>query len=534
MAFSPAKRNSTLGAWQKQSFRHLLEETPTFVTCVELVTSRGLITERSGRRVLELARELAHHPRIHALSITDNPGGNAMISADILGTDLISRGQEVIIHLSCKDWNRNGLQGRGWHLASEGFNNILTLSGDYPTDGYQGHASGVFDLDSVGLLKMFSDMNAGMAFSDSEGKLQRRMEPTHFFLGAVVNNHKRHEREVMPQYFKLAKKIESGARFIINQIGYDSRKQDELLKYMALHGLNVPVVANVYVLSLPAARYFHANKIPGCVVTDELLALAEKHAQSPDKGKQFFLEMAAKQCAIAKGLRFRGAYLGGHLRYEDYEQVLELTDRFGENDWKEFAREIAFSQPDEFYFFEPDPAHGLSSTEINRSYLLSKTHEALKASKQAVPLSYKINRTVHSTIFEKGSTGFSVGKRISEVVAETGSGVQRALHGAEQAFKILAFDCRDCGDCSLPDIAYLCPESQCAKNQRNGPCGGTRQGKCEVGEKDCIWSLAYDRLKAYGEEEKMLDRPVVIKDGQLKGTSAWANTFLEKDHHGRR
>jgi hypothetical protein len=49
----------------------------------------------------------------------------------------------------------------------------------------------------------------------------------------------------------------------------------------------------------------------------------------------------------------------------------------------------------------------------------------------------------------------------------------RALHGIEQALKVLQFDCKDCGDCSLPEIAYLCPESQCAKNQRNGPCGGS-------------------------------------------------------------
>jgi methylenetetrahydrofolate reductase (NADPH) len=158
----------------------------------------------------------------------------------------------------------------------------------------------------------------------------------------------------------------------------------------------------------------------------------------------------------------------------------------------------------------------------------------LKALKQSVSLGYKLNRSIHHAIFEEGSTGFAIGKKVSEAVERAGSGVQRTLHGAEQAFKILSFDCRDCGDCSLPDIAYLCPESQCAKNQRNGPCGGTRQGKCEVGEKDCIWALAYDRLKAYGEEETMLDRPVVIKDGQLKGTSAWANTFLRKDHRGRK
>jgi methylenetetrahydrofolate reductase (NADPH) len=107
------------------------------------------------------------------------------------------------------------------------------------------------------------------------------------------------------------------------------------------------------------------------------------------------------------------------------------------------------------------------------------------------------------------------------------------MHLAEQAAKVPLFACRDCGDCSLPDIAYLCPESQCVKNQRNGPCGGTRgNSQCEIGDKTCIWALAYDRLKPYGEELTMLDGPVVIKDNGLARTSAWANTFLGRDHHG--
>ncbi len=81
--------------------------------------------------------------------------------------------------------------------------------------------------------------------------------------------------------------------------------------------------------------------------------------------------------------------------------------------------------------------------------------------------------------------------------------------------------------------AYVCPESQCAKNQRNGPCGGTREGLCEVYDSECIWSQAYERLKAYGEEESMLDGPVVVKDNALAGTSAWANAFLGRDHVGK-
>ena len=90
------------------------------------------------RSFWRLARELAADPRIDVLSITDNPGGHAMFSPDALGTDMISRGQEVIIHLACKDWNRNALESRGWQLSSAGFHNVLALSGDYPVIGHKG------------------------------------------------------------------------------------------------------------------------------------------------------------------------------------------------------------------------------------------------------------------------------------------------------------------------------------------------------------------------------------------------------------
>ena len=51
----------------------------------------------------------------------------------------------------------------------------------------------------------------------------------------------------MPQYLKLGKKIECGAQFIINQIGFDSRKLSELRCYMDVHGMNgTPLLGNVY------------------------------------------------------------------------------------------------------------------------------------------------------------------------------------------------------------------------------------------------------------------------------------------------
>ena len=506
--------------------REQLTRPGAFVVAAELVTSRGLITADSSRRVLEVARELAADPRVDVLSITDNPGGHAMLAPDTLGTDLISRGQEVVIHLSCKDWNRNALESRGWKLGSEGFDNVLALSGDYPVTGHKGLAAPVFDIDSVGLLSLYSDLNNGIP---DERKPDTRLDKTNFFLGCVVTNHKRREREVMPQYFKLRKKVEAGARFVINQIGWNTRKDDELLRWIRREQLPVSVLANVYLVSPTAARAFHQGKIPGVVVTDELLALVERHAASPDKGRAFFVDLAARHVAVARGLGFAGVYLGGHMPASTFGEILDLAGSFGSDDWRAFAPELQYPAPDEFYFFEPDPETRLSSDEVNAAYLDSKRR---RQTELRVPIKYRFSRRLHDAVFEPGAPLFPAGRAFYRAV-EKSAPAQKVMHAAEQAAKVPLFGCRDCGDCSLPEIAYVCPESQCAKNQRNGPCGGTREGLCEVYDTECIWSQAYERLKAYGEEESMLDGPVVFKDNALAQTSAWANTFLGRDHLGR-
>jgi methylenetetrahydrofolate reductase (NADPH) len=230
----------------------------------------------------------------------------------------------VIIHLACKDGNRNSLESRGWKLASEGFDNILALTGDYPKPGYGGMARPSFDIDSVGLLSMYSEMNRGLR--DAKG---RRMKPTNFFLGAVVTNHKRHEREVMPQYLKLRARSKPGPVSSSTRPVTTPARTTSCVRWLALSGLHVPVIANVFVLSLGAARAFNAGRVPGVVVTDELVALAERYAGSPDRGRSFFLELAAKQVAIARGVGFRGAYLGGKLDLADCEEILARAEAFG-------------------------------------------------------------------------------------------------------------------------------------------------------------------------------------------------------------
>ncbi|MCB1106090.1 MAG: methylenetetrahydrofolate reductase, partial [Cephaloticoccus sp.] len=274
-----------------------------FLIGVELVSTRGTVLETLASKTVAFARDLAVAPGIDWVSITDNAGGNPMLAAPALGGPFQEAGREVVIHLSCKDFNRNALESEAWHLASEGFHNLLVLSGDYSGTGINGGAKPVFDIDSIGLLTMLGQMNAGLNVTRAAAKKVAKLDPTKFFPGAVVTNFKLHENEIVPQLLKMEKKIEAGARFLINQIGYDSRKIHELIAWTQQRGHgHVPLIGNVYVLNPGVARVFQAQRIPGVVVSDELAEICAQHATSPDKGKAFFLELAAKQVAIYRGL----------------------------------------------------------------------------------------------------------------------------------------------------------------------------------------------------------------------------------------
>ena len=71
----------------------------------------------------------------------------------------------------------------------------------------------------------------------------------------------------------------------------------------------------------------------------------------------------------------------------------------------------------------------------------------------------------------------------------------RLFAGLEYTAKDLLFGCRMCGNCLLQETAFICP-MECPKGERNGPCGGSREGRCEVGsEIPCAWAKIYARLE---------------------------------------
>jgi methylenetetrahydrofolate reductase (NADPH) len=508
------------------TLREKLADPSRFLVATELVSVRGSMAGASAIKARNFANDLVASPAIDWISITDNAGGNPQLAPLVLGRPILYAGKEVVIHLTCKDLNRNGLESEAWMLNSEGFHNILAMTGDYPVTGSGGMARPVFDIDSIGLISLLRKMNSGLSRYVADGA-EERLEKTQFCIGAVTTNFKLREGELIPQYLKLQKKVECGAQFIINQIGFDSRKISELRCYMDAHGMQqTPLIGNVYLLSPHVVQLFHEGRIPGVVVSEMLWDLCRERSASPDRGKAFFLEFAAKQIAIYRGLGLRGVYLGGVHNFPAIEKILAIERSFAPDDWKQFAREIRFSRPGEFFFYAEDPATGLADPQ--------RPSPSPRRHSRHVTAFYQISKLSHETMFTPRKPFARWGAGVCAHAKDPMQG-PAPLRILEHLSKAALYRCKDCGDCSLPDIAYLCPESQCAKNQRNGPCGGTREGRCEVdGYGDCIWLRAYERLQHDGRENTLLDHAPVVQNQGLRGTSAWANLWLGRDHHNRR
>jgi len=501
--------------------REAILDPATFCVTWEQIPGRGAL-ELQQDELISNARKAARTGKIHGISVTDNPGGNPALSTEMLCTEIKKLGIEPLVHLASRDKNRSGLESVLHGLTAAQVRNLLILTGDFPSnEAFRGTSKPVFDLDPIHVLQLIEDMNNGLEHEVMRRK--RTLTPTQFFAGACVSPFKITEAELMGQYYKLQKKIEAGAGFIITQVGYDARKLHELLQWLRVNGYDLPVVANIYVLPLGTARLMSRNGIPGCVVTDKLVAELAQETKAEDKGRAARLLRAAKTYAIAKGMGCAGAHIGGHgIGYKSVEYIIDKGEEMAP-DWEKLVAEFDFPQDHGFYFFERDSKTGLNTNT-----------PAPRPLKRPAPLLYRVSRLAHWMLFNPNSVIFKAFRRVAPAI-DSSPRIRRAFGYFEHLAKVSLFGCMNCGDCALTDVAYLCPMSQCPKNQRNAPCGGSYDGWCEVypNEKKCVWVKAYERLKAYGEQDKMATRIVPPCNWELWETSSWLNFCLGRDHSAK-
>lgn len=482
------------------------------IFCVtwEQIPGRGAF-EMQQEELIENARRAARRDKIHAISVTDNPGGNPAISTEMVCTEVKKLGIEPLVHLAFRDKNRNECESLLYGVAALGVRNLLLLTGDYPsTSGFRGRPKPVFDLDSVHGLQLVEMMNQGMEH-EAMGR-KTTLASTDFFAGAAVSPFKQSEPELMGQYYKLKKKIEAGAKFLITQVGYDARKFDELLLWLKVKGYNIPALANIYILPYGAGKVMNANQIPGCVVPDPLLSELDEERKAKDKGRQARLDRAAKMYALAKGMGYAGAHIGGHgATCEMVEYIINKGEELAPN-WRDLLPEFDFPQKNGFYFFQKDEKSGL-----NLETPSPRNGQAIH------PAAYLFSRLAHVTLFNPDSVFFKALRPVARRVDDL-SKIKSAFGSLEHINKVVLFD-----------VAFLCPMSQCPKNQRNGPCGGSFEGWCEVHpDKRCVWVRAYQRLKGHQKEDSIGEYIVPPCNWELQHTSSWLNFYLGRDHSAKR
>ncbi len=400
--------------------------------------------------------------------------------------------------------------------------NLLVLAGDYPQRGYRGCPKPVFDLDTVHVLDLVGRLNREQPGTDRRNPAVKGLAPTSFCKGVVVSPFKHLEAELAMQYAKLERKIANGAEYVITQVGYDARKFHELLSFMRLRGLNVPVLGNVFVPKAGVARLMNQGQIPGVELPSALFEKLGEDFQVGSPGRQRILAWAGRLLCVLEGLGFAGAHIGGPgLSFAEFDLIL-AEHQAGRGRWREFLPEFSCWPRESFFFFREDPRTGLN---LEEPAPLAPPHHSLL---------YRSSRWFHDRAFVEGGAFCAPLARLCRRLDQGAGGVW--LDRFEHLVKFLLYRCRNCGDCTLAELAFLCPQSGCAKNILNGACGGSRQGWCEVypGRKQCFYVRVYERLKGAGLLRTLPEGFVPPRDWGLNETSSWLNFFLHRDHHNRR
>jgi hypothetical protein len=108
-------------------------------------------------------------------------------------------------------------------------------------------------------------------------------------------------------------------------------------------------------------------------------------------------------------------------------------------------------------------------------------------------------------------------------------GVNTTFIGVLEKPGLFTEECSGCGDCELDTFGGICPVTRCSKRLMNGPCGGSKNGKCEVSpDIDCAWQLIIDRLNALGQLDK-LKRYIPAKDWR-PSLSGGPRRLVREDH----
>ena len=238
--------------------------------------------------------------KVHGVNVTDMQSASLKATGLGLCIKLKQAGVEPILQMTGRDRNRMALMGDALAAAAFGIDTMLALTGDHPVVGDCRDAKPVYDLDSVGILKMLSKMEAtGL---DCGGNEIAGGAPK-FYKGAAVTPV---YEPLFLQINKLRQKVEAGAMYVQTQGIFDLDQFKYFLEMVDKAGIKTHIMAGIIPLkSAGMAKYMNEN-VPGIAVPqnmiDRLAAAAEEGKAKGVKGlpTQLGIEMAAEMIAKIK------------------------------------------------------------------------------------------------------------------------------------------------------------------------------------------------------------------------------------------
>jgi homocysteine S-methyltransferase len=264
-----------------------------FVVSVELDPPKGA----DPARIIDRA-QYCRENEVDAINVADGPRASARMSAQALCVLLQGRVEiDTILHYTCRDRNLLGIQSDLLGAHALGLRNVLAITGDPPKLGDYPDATAVYDVDSVGLIRILDHLNHGC---DLAGNLIGPPLSLHIGCGADPSRPDM-EKEVR----RLEEKVKAGAEYVMTQPVYDPRTVERFLG-MIRH-LGVPVLIGILPLYSHRNAEFLHNEVPGMTIPEHIRERMRRSG-SGEAGQLEGVRIAQEALLAARNL-VQGAYI---------------------------------------------------------------------------------------------------------------------------------------------------------------------------------------------------------------------------------
>jgi methionine synthase I (cobalamin-dependent)/5,10-methylenetetrahydrofolate reductase len=306
----PAERMRRVAAREPESKLWRKIQDQKFTISVEIDPPKGVSIDR----IVEQVSRVMASGKVDAIDINSGTLARVGMDALVLAGALEAHGFETIPHLTTRDSNMIGLQAMllgAWAVG--GVRNVLAITGDPPSLGDYPEASGVYEVDSIGLVKMLARLNQG---TDWAGK--NLGGATNFTIGVAVNPV---AEDLDEELRRFEKKVEAGAHFAMTQPIFDPEHWRAFLK--RLGGKSpVPVLVGLWPLTSYKQALRLNNEVPGILIPDATLKAMQ---DAGDAARDCGFLLARKMLEWARAARNEGIS-GTYLipPFKRYEEILEL------------------------------------------------------------------------------------------------------------------------------------------------------------------------------------------------------------------